>query len=283
MNGQNNEYCCENYDDMVKSWKASADAGNVTAAKMLGDLICRGPSGTEKNVAAAFPYWKIAADGGEAKAQMIIGTIYEEGTDTIAPNLDLAMSYYSKAAYRNDPYAQYRLGCMCVYHREEYTLGLHWVCCAHLNGLQEATNYINEWIKRMAYSNDNDDSPYYEAAQYMIAEIQRRGIDPSKCNYSHMSFNATSKKEGCYIATAVYGSYDCPQVWVLRRFRDSVLAAKCYGRAFIRIYYTVSPVLVRWFAHAEWFQAFWREKLDRLVFTLQKRGIESTPYKDKCI
>ena len=25
-------------------------------------------------------------------------------------------------------------------------------------------------------------------------------------------------KGGCYIATAVYGSYDCPQVWTLQRF-----------------------------------------------------------------
>ena len=29
---------------------------------------------------------------------------------------------------------------------------------------------------------------------------------------------------GCYVATAVYGSYDCPEIWTLRRFRDKVLA-----------------------------------------------------------
>ena len=27
----------------------------------------------------------------------------------------------------------------------------------------------------------------------------------------------------CYVATAVYGSYDCPEVWTLRRFRDVCL------------------------------------------------------------
>ena len=43
-------------------------------------------------------------------------------------------------------------------------------------------------------------------------------------------------KAGCYVATAVYGSYDCPQVWTLRRFRDHTLAASWYGRAFIRAY-----------------------------------------------
>lgn len=27
-------------------------------------------------------------------------------------------------------------------------------------------------------------------------------------------------RKGCYVATCVYGSYDCPEVWTLRRFRD---------------------------------------------------------------
>lgn len=36
---------------------------------------------------------------------------------------------------------------------------------------------------------------------------------------------------GCYVATAVYGSYDCPQVWTLRRYRDYTLAETWYGRA----------------------------------------------------
>lgn len=39
---------------------------------------------------------------------------------------------------------------------------------------------------------------------------------------------------GCYIATAVYGSYDCPEVWTLRRFRDNFLAENWLGRMFIR-------------------------------------------------
>ncbi|MFR6096121.1 MAG: CFI-box-CTERM domain-containing protein [Dysosmobacter welbionis] len=59
---------------------------------------------------------------------------------------------------------------------------------------------------------------------------------------------------GCYIATAVYGSYDCPQVWTLRRFRDHTLAASWYGRTFLHAYYAVSPTLVKWFGRTAWFQ-----------------------------
>ena len=61
-------------------------------------------------------------------------------------------------------------------------------------------------------------------------------------------------KTGCYIATAVYGSYDCPQVWTLRRFRDHTLAASWYGRTFLPAYYAVSPTLVKWFGRTGWWQ-----------------------------
>lgn len=86
---------------------------------------------------------------------------------------------------------------------------------------------------------------------------------------------------GCYVATCVYGSYDCPQVWTLRRFRDNTLAETWYGRTFIRAYYAVSPTLVKWFGHTAWFKKMWRDKLDRLVARLNIEGVEATPYKDK--
>ena len=89
------------------------------------------------------------------------------------------------------------------------------------------------------------------------------------------------QKGGCYIATAVYGSYDCPEVWTLRRFRDNTLDRTWYGRAFIRTYYAVSPTLVRWFGKDSWFQALFRPMLDRLVAQLRQNGVEDTAYQDK--
>ena len=91
----------------------------------------------------------------------------------------------------------------------------------------------------------------------------------------------TSTGGGCYVATAVYGSYDCPEVWTLRRFRDNTLASTWYGRAFIHTYYAISPTLVKWFGHTTWFKNLWRGKLDKMVDALQKQGVESTPYQDK--
>ena len=86
---------------------------------------------------------------------------------------------------------------------------------------------------------------------------------------------------GCYVATAVYGSYDCPQVWTLRRYRDYTLAETWYGRAFIHTYYAISPTLVKWFGHTEWFKKMWKGKLDRMVANLKADGVEDTPYEDK--
>lgn len=86
---------------------------------------------------------------------------------------------------------------------------------------------------------------------------------------------------GCYVATAVYGSYDCPQVCTLRRYRDYILAETWYGRAFIRTYYAISPTLVKWFGHTEWFKKIWKGKLDRMVADLNAEGVKDTPYEDR--
>ena len=86
---------------------------------------------------------------------------------------------------------------------------------------------------------------------------------------------------GCYVATCVYGSYNCPQVWTLRRFRDNTLGATWYGRLFIHLYYAVSPTLVKWFGETKWFKKLWKGTLDRMVAKLQTNGVEDTPYEDK--
>ncbi|MBQ3058491.1 MAG: hypothetical protein IJD00_06025 [Clostridia bacterium] len=93
--------------------------------------------------------------------------------------------------------------------------------------------------------------------------------------------NPQTSSGGCYVATAVYGSYDCPQVWTLRRYRDYTLAETWHGRTFIKSYYLISPTIVKWFGHTKWFKKMWKGKLDRVVAKLQANGVESTPYEDK--
>jgi len=91
----------------------------------------------------------------------------------------------------------------------------------------------------------------------------------------------STKKGGCYVATCVYGSYDCPEVWTLRRYRDNTLSTTWYGRAFIRAYYAISPTIVKLFGETSWFKKIWKYRLDRMVKKLKENGVENTPYEDQ--
>ncbi|ULQ58659.1 hypothetical protein K7I13_08810 [Brucepastera parasyntrophica] len=74
-------------------------------------------------------------------------------------------------------------------------------------------------------------------------------------------------KSGCYIATAVYGSYECHQVMKLREYRDNTLAKNAAGRFFIRIYYTISPHLLWIFERNKNVTFTIRKVLDHFVKT----------------
>ena len=106
-------------------------------------------------------------------------------------------------------------------------------------------------------------------------------IKDKEANYQPPQINRDGKAQGCYVATCVYGSYDCPEVWVLRRYRDYKLSTNWYGRLFIYTYYFISPKLVKVFGEKEWFKNVWRKKIDKIVDKLRNEGYENTPYKDR--
>ena len=94
-------------------------------------------------------------------------------------------------------------------------------------------------------------------------------------------FSNSSGNGGCYVATCVYGSYDCPEVWTLRRFRDDFLKQHLLGRAFIKTYYAVSPGIVARQGNNRFFKVFWRKKLDRFVKKLNAKGYSDQSYSDR--
>lgn len=112
------------------------------------------------------------------------------------------------------------------------------------------------------------------------AFLQRKADIISSFHEELSKHGMSVQKGGCYIATAVYGSYDCPQVWTLRRYRDSVLAHSLWGRTFIHVYYALSPTVVKWFGKKKWFRNLWRDVLDMLIYKLQDKGYADTLYSD---
>ncbi len=125
------------------------------------------------------------------------------------------------------------------------------------------------------------------ANNILLKYVKKPACISDECFYGTPWYDEKKKKGkekksgGCYVATAVYGSYDCPQVWILRRWRDYSLAESWYGRMFICAYYAVSPMVVRLFGKRRWFSRLWRGRLDALVSRLQACGYEDTPYDDR--
>ena len=85
------------------------------------------------------------------------------------------------------------------------------------------------------------------------------------------SSNIFDFSEGCYIATMAYGSYDAPEVKVLRKFRDEVLKKTFIGRVFIANYYAFSPLLVKIVKKTGFAERFIRRRLDRFVNRLKQK------------
>jgi hypothetical protein len=103
---------------------------------------------------------------------------------------------------------------------------------------------------------------------YGLIVIAVKGSDQSSnqsAGSSNDSSNDSSKGSGCYVATMVYGSYEAPEVLVLRRFRDHVLANYFFGRAFINWYYAHSPSFVERYKHSPKVNVLIRFLLNGLV------------------
>lgn len=57
--------------------------------------------------------------------------------------------------------------------------------------------------------------------------------------------SANLRRSGCFIATAAFNTGFAPEVKALRLFRDQKLSKCLLGRAFIRLYYKLSPPMAR--------------------------------------
>lgn len=257
----------QEYNQMISDLKKLVANGDVESMRCLGDLYYQGTSGTDENTFAALPYWKMAADhgnndmafkvglclmagisceennvqgykylkqsadGGIAEAQYRVGLCLLDGVGTGVDHL-AGEEYLWAAACSNHPQAQLDLARTRMQEGDDgFQEALHWICCAHLNGIEEATNTLNIVMQSPGNA---------AAARAELAYIQAHGVIPRKETPAPQSDGG-----GCYIATAVYGSYDAPEVLTLRSFRDQVLQKHWLGRHFIKAYYFLSPPIAK--------------------------------------
>lgn len=241
-------------------WKKAADAGNVSAAGLIGIRLFTGTYGKNR-VAEAIPYLIAAADAGACGTgpQFMLGMAYDNGIGC-RENIALAEKYYRMAALRNDANAQYCLGYLLLYktNNREY---MHWLCCAHINGNKDATELLNSFIQK-----SDDQAGCKQAIEGCIEDVKRDGIVPKQQNGSSSSVSGG----GCYIAIAVYGSYNASEVMTLRRFRDEVLMDHWWGRTFVKIYYALSPSIANKLKNADRINSIVRTQLDVFVKYLRE-------------
>lgn len=70
---------------------------------------------------------------------------------------------------------------------------------------------------------------------------------------------------GCFIATAAYGTPLASEINVLRKFRDSYLIHRDWGRGLVSVYYTLSPPIAKIIKRSERMKKLVRKILVPLV------------------
>jgi len=151
-----------------------------------------------------------------------------------------------------------------------------------------AREAYSEWSNIVArvFTNElieycNRTSRYTDALRILKA-IQSMSMDPDTKTYLNKNLSiiesniklatqhASSSKGGCYIATMVYGSYEAPEVLILRNFRDELLSSTYLGRQFIKCYYGVSPCLIRLLCNRKSVHGAIRSLLEILIKVVNK-------------
>jgi len=172
-----------------------------------------------------------------AKEQYELGQKYFRG-DGVPINYKMMMHWYTKAAEQGHAGAQYMLG-SC--YDSGYGVG------------------VPQDVEKAAY--------WYGKAAAQGDKLAQEKFD------TEGRFKRT-RHGFCYVATCVYGSYDSPEVWTLRRYRDTKLSKSWFGRRFIQVYYAVSPKIVEVFGNKKWFNRLFKPILNKLVRKLQNSGID---------
>lgn len=136
---------------------------------------------------------------------------------------------------------------------------------------------IEDVCKKTIYTNIiGDSNDPYSSNKINVEDIKReteelRKITQQINEAQQLRAAQQTHSEGCYIATAVYGSYEAPEVMTLRSYRDNVLKKTALGRWFIRTYYRLSPPVAERLKDAHRINRFVRSILDKWVEKLNRR------------
>ncbi|MFZ2537573.1 MAG: CFI-box-CTERM domain-containing protein [Oscillospiraceae bacterium] len=104
----------------------------------------------------------------------------------------------------------------------------------------------------------------YERTATVIVKAQRYSITKTY----KVIFSVDTSNPDCFIATAAYGSYLDPHVWVLRQFRDNILLHSSGGRWFVKEYYLHSPPIAAFIAQHSSLRLLTMVALTPIIFAI---------------
>lgn len=206
----------------------------VKSPERASDMLFGGRELSREEVGAAFVLM-----GADAEHKGLIERRTGRSPDPRAQgrfvnHLGTAIKYYREAANNGYPVGEWRLK------KLENKIGAA--------DFRHAEKGINEMLQGSA-----------EFRNSIIRELRGSNSEPQK-----------QEKGACYIATAVYGSYDAPEVLVLRKYRDEYLGVTALGRFVVRAYYTISPSFARTLTPRNPITKLARMQLDRFVTKLNR-------------
>lgn len=258
------------YTKAKKYLEISIDRGYHTPKTILGKMYRFGLGVEENSIKAAQlleEYIEVARKRSEQSSNDYISTVILLGMiyDRQLSQINKAIPYYKEAAQAGVPIAERILGA-------QYALG---------EGVERNFDTALFWLKKAVENGDETAAELIQNVYDMMRSEENEKSSATTNQHAPSGNSPSQSSGGCYVATCVYGSYDCPEVWTLRRYRDDFLAITWGGKAFIKLYYAISPSLVKWFGKTKWFQTICKLKLDAMVEKLHANGVQDTPYDDR--
>jgi hypothetical protein len=119
------------------------------------------------------------------------------------------------------------------------------------------------------YSTDGTSFNYTASGVLKVFFIDEELVDyKSLATYKILEEGDILEGEGCFIATAAYGSYFESHVSTLRSFRDEVMLSNTLGRWLVKQYYSYSPPIAEYIAKREGLKSMVRLLLTPLVYII---------------
>lgn len=156
-----------------------------------------------------------------------------------------------------------------------YNCFINFYVFAYINSIENSHEKINIIIQNLDCNNDFT----YSKNKFVIEfhKICSRIYDEVASmdymvlvNVMHNGYIKKQENKNCYIATLAYGDINHPQVELLRDYRDNKLEKTILGNSFIKLYYAVSPTIVKYLTNKHKTNNFIKNILDDFITNIKK-------------